>query len=448
MLALNIMTPLYNEDYAAHFVWPMGVPNLGELPDNTSRVSSVLDVFKGLRVYYLTGGGRIPGALIGGLFTFWGKMIFNPFNALMFLLLILEIYWLSHKGTITTNVNAHSIIWIFFCLWSFNGPFIDTYLWMSGATDYLWMLVIGLAFLLPYVKNFYQTNLYNLPDKKRAFGMFLLGIVAGCSHETTVCWVILILCYWLHVCYKEKMLQPWKVSGFIGLCIGYAILGLAPGNFTRLGEKQYYISSNDRMSELIIILFLHSILWYFVFKFSKACRKRIISGSIAGQLKLAKASLLIAVSSTVFNVMLPVSGWRPSFLSLTFLIITFFILNNVQNEANIRIIPKNAKVLLKTVASVYLFLSIVCSLYGGYNTYRYWNNSIGQIKMEQSLHPDHVVNIKRKISQPYENSTLWKCLTMYKVIFPPVISDNEQDRINRIVARYYGVKGIRVVQHE
>ena len=38
MLAINYMTPLYNEDYFASFVWPMGVPNLGELPENTKRI--------------------------------------------------------------------------------------------------------------------------------------------------------------------------------------------------------------------------------------------------------------------------------------------------------------------------------------------------------------------------------------------------------------------------
>ena len=52
MLLFNIMTPLLYEDYFATFVWPMGVPNLGELPENVRKVSSFADCIEGIRSYY------------------------------------------------------------------------------------------------------------------------------------------------------------------------------------------------------------------------------------------------------------------------------------------------------------------------------------------------------------------------------------------------------------
>ena len=63
MWILNIFTPMLNEDYFSSFVWPEGVPNLGTLPEDARRVSSLSDVLENSRVYYLTEGGRLPGGL-------------------------------------------------------------------------------------------------------------------------------------------------------------------------------------------------------------------------------------------------------------------------------------------------------------------------------------------------------------------------------------------------
>ena len=442
MLAINYMTPLYNEDYFASFVWPMGVPNLGELPENTKRVSSIGDLLSGIKVYYFTGGGRVPGAIIGGLFTFWGKEFFNPFNAFVFILLMAEIYWISHEGKITTDFQPSKLIWIFFALWTFNGPFVGTYLWMSGATDYLWMQVVVLAFLIPYVQNFHNPTLYTLPNKKLTAGMFFAGVLAGCSHETTICWLILVLFYWLYLCSKENKLQTWKIAGFIGLCIGYGILILAPGNFTRLGETQYYMSSDERIIHVMYIMFFHFILWYFVFKYILICRK-IMSSNAVSHFKLAMAFLIIAAGSSLFNFLLPVSGWRPSFLSLVFLIITLSLLYRAQEKAGLKIISDTPKALMKGIASLYLILSLTCCIYEDYNRWSYWSKMISHIETERIVHPNNIVEIPLP-KEESKQTGLWNCLTMFRVIFYPV-TENEADRINKIVARYYGVKGIRLV---
>ena len=448
MFLLNYMTPLYNEDYFAIFVWPMGVPNLGELPENARRVSSVSDVFESLKVYYLTGGGRVSAALIGAPFVCVGKVLFNPFNSLMFLLLGIEIYWLTHEGEISGNFNSSNLFWIFFALWTFNAPFIGTYLWMSGATNYLWMMVVILAFLIPYVKNFYNSQIYMTSDNKFVLGMFFLGIVAGCSLETIVCWLIMILFYWLYLCKKDNKLQLWKCSGFAGLCIGYGILILAPGNFTRLAETQYYISSSSRFVEFICIMFFHFILWYFVLKFVFICRKKIYSGKALKHFRMAKASLVVAAGSAVINSLLPVSGWRPSFLTLIFLIITCCLLFYAQREANLSPITDSAKTLLKYIAVVYMLFSVAVSLYGSFGRWEHWNEMIEHIKAEQKLNPDSIVEVTLPVENQYENSFLWRFLAMSRIIYQPVISDDETDRINKIVAKYYGIKGIRAVKNK
>ncbi len=444
MLLLNYMTPLYNEDYFATFVWPMGVPNLGELPENVRRVLSVSDYFDSLKTYYFTGGGRVPGAIIGGLFANIDKVIFDVFNSFVFVLLIVVIYWLSHKGRITLDFDFSWLVWIFFALWTFNGPFVDTYLWMSGAINYLWMMVVVLLFLLPYVRDFYSPDSYETAGKRMAWSMFFIGLLAGCSHETTICCVILLLFYWLYLCKKENMLQAWKITGFTGLCIGYTCLVFAPGNFTRLGETQYYTTLDGRIFEFSIIFMLQFILWYFIIKFLRIQSKINANSSVVRHLKLGKAFLAVSVGATTLNTLLPVSCWRPSFLSLVFLIITFSILYTSHKEGHIDIVPDKPRLLLKAVGYTYLIFSIICCLHANFSTWQYWNHSMDYINTERELHPDKIVVISCRKSKPYESSFIWNFLTMYRVVFPPVGSEDENDRINRIFARYYDIKGIRV----
>ena len=445
MLLLNFMTPLYNEDYFATFVWPMGVPNLGELPEDVRRVSSVSDCLEELITYYFTGGGRVPGAIIGIFFANINKIFFDIFNAFVFVLLIMTIYWLSHKGNVTLNFDSSWLIGIFFALWTFNASFVDTYLWMSGATDYLWMVVIVLIFLLPYIRDYYAPGSNGTMGKRKNWSMFLIGLLAGCSHETTICWIILLLLYWLYLCKKENMLQTWKVTGFIGLSIGYACLIFAPGNYTRLGETKYYITLGGRLLEFSILFMSQFILWYFIIKFLRILNKVNDGNSIVNHhLRLAKAFLIVSVVSTVLNTLLPVSSWRPSFLSLVFLIITFTLLFIAQKEGHIDIIPTRPRWLLKSVGYIYLVLSIVCCVYSSFGIWQYWNHAKVYINTEREMHPNEVVVLSLPISRTFEKTFLWRCLTMYRVIYPPIRSEDESNRINRIVARYYDIKGIRI----
>ena len=92
LYVLNIMTPMLNEDYFAVFVWPQGVPNLGVLPENVKRVSCLTEFFENIKTGYLNEGGRLPGGIPGAGFSLIGKDFFNPLNALVMVLLIMEIY--------------------------------------------------------------------------------------------------------------------------------------------------------------------------------------------------------------------------------------------------------------------------------------------------------------------------------------------------------------------
>lgn len=448
MYILNSITPMLNEDYFGAFVWPEGVPNLGKLPDDVRRVSSFSDVLENCRVYYLSEGGRLPGGfLVGALFWDLDKVYFDLCNSLLMTILVMEIYWLSHEGIVSFDFKPSYLVWIFFSLWAFNVSFIDSCLWISGSSNYLWMMVIVLLFLIPYTKNYYNPHLLNDDAPRMTAGMFFLGILAGWSHETTTCWLILVLFYWLNLCKKENTLQKWKIAGFIGLCIGYALLIFAPGNFARLAVQQQANQAVTfsklymyKATELVWIFLFHFFLWYFIVSFF--CRYKNIIGQtrvIRPYLNMAKACIIIAFGSGVFMFLIPASIWRASFLNLIFLTIAAALLFRVQEIENKYLINKNKISFLKLIGYSYFIMTIVVSLWCNYINWNHWNDVLVLIQKEKLAPTNKVLYIR-----PYftDEKLLWQLVSGSHLIYMPIVSSNENDRINVIVAKYYGIKGI------
>ena len=100
ILLLNVMKPLSSDDYFFAFIWPEGVKLNGLLPENAARITSLEDICKSVREYYFIWGGRLPAQSLMTFFVWQGKALFNILNSFVFLLLIAEIYWLSHEGRV------------------------------------------------------------------------------------------------------------------------------------------------------------------------------------------------------------------------------------------------------------------------------------------------------------------------------------------------------------
>ncbi len=448
MYIMNSLTPLLNEDYFSSFVWPKGVPNLGVLPENATRVSSISDVLHNCGVYYMMEGGRLPGGLIvGALFWDLGKACFNPVNAVLMTLLVVEIYWLSHEGKVTFDFNSSYLIWIFFSLWAFNASFVDSCLWMSGSSNYLWMIVAVLAFLLPYVRNFYDNNSFNKDSLKMVVSMFFMGVLAGWSHETTICWLIFILMNWLYICKKRNELHNWKVAGFLGICLGYALLIFAPGNFSRLAMQQQANSGLlfseiylYKFNELAGILVFHFFLWYFILRFFIRKKNGINQTKIAiPYLILAKVCSIIAFGSGILMFLIPASTWRVSFLNLVFLTVAVASLFRMQEVTNICIIKDNVKVFLKYVGCSFFTLTVVVSLWCNYTNWNYWQDILALIKKEQQYPTSTVIYV-----HPYytDEQLALRFASGFHLIYMPVVYGDENNKINAVVAKYYGIKGI------
>ena len=449
MFILNLMTPLLSDDYFNAFVWPEGSGMHSVLPATARKISGISDIFDSLKAYYYAWGGRVFGQFLIDFFVWRGKEFFNIVNALMAVLLIAEIYWISHEGKITTDFNCNYVLWIFFSLWSFNIGFVDTFLWLSGSCDYLWSMVMLLAFLLPYIRNYYDTNSLSKNKLKYSVCLFLLGLFSGCSRETLVCLIIVLLAYWLILCKKRNNLQSWKIYGFLGLCIGYSILLFAPGNFARLSLQQ---SSNInvfmdqdifsyKLTELFTIVFFHFFLWYYIIVFFLKF-KRILRSEITSHITIAKLCVFIASVSGVLLFLTPTRGIRLSFLNLVFLIIAAASLFRAQERNGISILNEIGQTIFKLLGSVYLSVTIVVSLWGNFIDWVYWDEVLAMINSEQGNPLKTLLQIEPPLT---ERNGMWLYGSgFFHIVGLPVDTD-EQGSVNRSFSRYYNIKGIKVV---
>ncbi|MFZ2226218.1 MAG: DUF6056 family protein [Candidatus Moraniibacteriota bacterium] len=221
---LNKRTPIWSDDWAFYFAY-------GE-----KRVEHFSDVLASLPTFYFGLNGRSVANFLIELFVLWGKPIFAIFNALMFVLLGVAIYFFSSEEKKLKPVGLlgiFSLLW--FCLPAPN----QTLFWMCGSVVYLWMAVLGLMFLWPYKKLLIEKQ--DLFLKKSLGGiclMFLLGFFAGNSHELLAPIILFLSFLGSLVFWKQKQLfLHWSISGVVGVFGGLSVQLLAPGNFIKFGTN-------------------------------------------------------------------------------------------------------------------------------------------------------------------------------------------------------------------
>lgn len=447
---LNYLTPMsFGDDYVYAFIWP-GQPMYNPLPEAVERVCSVGDILKSQWLHYFTGNGRAPAHLLVQFFIWQGKWLFNIFNSLIFVLLVLEIYWISHKGKISLDdLQVRILYGIFFSLWVFTPGFNPVFLWICGACNYLWMAVLLLAFLLPYIRKFY--------DIGEEFGngfffclkMFLLGVLAGWTNENSVCWIALVLIVFLFVYRKYRGQESWMYSGFAGLVLGYLLLIFAPGNMARLHAKHSANWYNmqilqDNLHIFAIVLMFQLVLWYFCLK--SICILHL--GNTKNQIVqkdflLVKVLCIIAFGMTAIMLLTPSFSLRNGYPGTVQLIIAAIILLRIQKENGIVLIPKKAQKFLVGVGISYFLMTVLVTVPHSYKMHIQMNNLIIEAKQAQISSANTFLTVS-----PFKDSgELQNYLSGFHLSYFD-LSEDVNDWGNVAFARYYGIKGIRMMRTE
>jgi len=227
---MNFLTPHLTDDYAYSFVWDgeHGGNFKNDIGD-LQRVQSVSDVIISQYSHWLTWGGRSVAHTLLQTFGMADKIFFDFANAFMYAALALIIYFLGTGKLDFKNHNAKILVGIFFALWFCTPDFFQTTLWETGSFNYLWMAVFQFAFLLPFVLKFWDKDF-----KFHSAFAIPLGLLAGWSNEAGAAMILFITFLAIIYFWRQKKLERWMLAGFIAAFVGFALLILAPGNFSRM----------------------------------------------------------------------------------------------------------------------------------------------------------------------------------------------------------------------
>lgn len=449
MLGLNLLTPLcFGDDFVYAFIWPgqsMYVP----LPEAVQRVSSFHDILISQWSHYCTGNGRMIAHVLVQFFVWQGKMIFNFANAFVFMLLILEIYWISNKGIVTfKQVSAEALVWIFFVLWMFTVNFGGVYLWLSGACNYLWMTVLFLSFVLLYVRKYLQMEIKLFESGFVKYLIFVWGVVAGWTNENTVCWFILILALWLFRNRNQKGLETWMWFGLIGLCTGYTLLVFAPGNTLRAGyyaEHSINLWTWGRIQQKLItfglIEFFEIFLWFYILSSLKKISNEKTDDNVSRQVALSKTFCAISLLSNVTMLLAPEFPSRSGFPSLVFLTISAALMIRLGPFIGKSFTDEYAKKFLTFIGTC-CFLITLCATYLGFHaTYEYDKNLLKTVRLHKVSGDSRILDVP----PPPEHAVKLAWASCQHLIHPELTEDAGH-WMNVAFTRYYGIKGIRMMK--
>lgn len=233
----NVLTPLMSDD----------------LMFDKSLYHSVGDIFRQEYWQYMNWNGRSVLQIILKVFSILPKSVFDIFNSICYVWTMLLIYW-NVKGK--KQYDCFLYVLINLLAWNFTVDFSQTMLWLAGACNYLWGIMIILSFITAYRALLAKTAIkHEIPV---GIGIFLLGILAGWGNENTSGGAILIvLLLTAFYVYENRKMEKWMISGIGGMCVGFLFLLLAPGNKVRsamMKEEEAYSGLSALVSRGLKVL--------------------------------------------------------------------------------------------------------------------------------------------------------------------------------------------------
>lgn len=429
--------PFPGDDYVYSFIWEghaIGAP----LSEEAVRIQSFHDIFISLGIHYMTWGGRLVAHFFLMFFLWIGKFWFNIINASMAVLLCYCIQWIAHEGRVTLDISAKKLALTFFCLWAFAFNFSGVMLWMAGSCNYLWTAVFLLLFLIPYVRHYFTEGAVSY-QKWMVPAMAALGFLAGNTNENTIGWIGLTGLFYLYYAWK-KSLQAWMISGFIGLSIGFALLILAPGNFSRITLDP---TAKDSMSMHLAImwigLFFQNLLWFYLWKGYRWKRQFHPQGPDQLYFRLA---FWFAGVSLLFNLIMllsPIMPARSTFPNLVFLLTAVMLISRCAEINQVYVIRKTIEKFVALLGIVYFAWTAGFSLWWYHENY-IWEK--GVILKSESLSKDDTLTVE--IPYIYKNNNYYSTLSGYHIGYSS-LSNQEDEWQNVALARYYHIKSIRFI---
>lgn len=338
--------------------------------------------FKAAVENYMTTNARFGQCLLCWFAGAMPPIAFDVLNALIGTFFIFLLFVLI-EGRIPASRSDYGELSFILIVILLATMFGSVFLWMSGATNYLWGYTLIALHWIPY-RYYWKNGEFQL-KKWAVVPFFFLSIFAGwCSEQVGIMSILIHLGLIGYGLIAKKMKFPvWVWAGFVGFVIGFLVLYFSPGIGARSDGATAYMSLSQVLSlgavgiarrliltigyasskEAFDIFFLSATCFVLV---KKNCKKAVLVSILAllliglGLLKLEPIPIQVAYFyfRIFFSIILFIIAIRYSFKKNLFAIIyvVYFIglLSTIQIIGHIPERAKFAQSFLLIAISIYL----------------------------------------------------------------------------------------------
>lgn len=370
------------------------------------------------------------------------KVFFNIANSIAYIIYSILIFKIAKGNEKLSNFNSILLYAaIQFAVWFFIKDYSSCILWLSGACNYLWGMVIILLFLLPYYNlrensflNQYKDTLYK---KLVLCTYFILCFIAGaCNENTSGAGILMAILYTAY--YKISSKRKIPIYGIVGIIIaftGFLFMIMAPGNQVRLtyfGEQESdffgyftkFITLTNKMYHDNFKLILTFIVLYVLVLYTKS------------SLELKIKPLIFAIASFACNYAMILSPFYPDramFGTTTLLIIACaetYVAAITNLTCDYKVLNK-IKIIL-CMGALFLFLhSYLNAFYENIFIHRKVTSRVGYIMEAKEKGEKDIV-----IDEPINHWTIYCAYTD--------ITTDQTHWYNKTLAAYYDINSIRL----
>lgn len=370
LLVINYNTPMIGEDFALS-------PTL-DAKQNFSFLDSLHWIAERVYNQSMNWNARL-GEQLAIVFLTFNKDIFNILNSLMTLIYgyLVFIYAFNRKFNLENKSDIFSVLLIFLLNIAYMPAFGEIFFWETGATNYLWSLVVLLIFGLPYRRMLSQDENFMSKYPKILIPYYFLSFISGMTNENTVfAFAGLVFIVFFIRIFKKQQIYRWMYISSVLYILGIVYLLTSPStkNRTNYYNEVFGITEinlgtylarfkNVTLSFLntnrdILIVFLVVLFLFFVFSKINTSIKTKLHQSLPVVLFL----VLLSSASVLVLIMAPYIEKRAFFLSITMIIMAItYMTVSIYNEF--------ANTLRRYIELIIIIALIGISLLFGYKIY-------------------------------------------------------------------------------
>lgn len=202
--------------------------NYAHIPWTDIPLKSLGDVWRSQVSIYNEWSGRVIIMGLSQIFLMIHPLFFVIVNAGIFVGLI---YCMSRFTKKKGEVKK--VLFLFLCVWFCIPSFAENFIWLSGSFSYLW----ACFFVIVGVLLFYRKYILE-KDVKYSFLIPVFLFLGAASHENAAfllgsflgCYVLFHFKQFWKLLKRKDILMIVNIIAFV---LGFALLILAPGNFSR-----------------------------------------------------------------------------------------------------------------------------------------------------------------------------------------------------------------------